>query len=91
MTETREKLHFEIFIAMNEHGDVAFGHTAAEAKEILLDNYECACVRVVAIGATMTPPSVETGPHVEIPDAAGETVEVAGNLSGAPLRLWPNT
>lgn len=76
MTEKPEKLNFEIFIAMNEGGDVAFGTSANEAKELLVDNYESLAVRIVAIGVAMTPPAIETGPHVDIPDNAGETVEV---------------
>jgi hypothetical protein len=74
-----DKVHFEIFIAMNENGDVEFGHSAEEARETLLENYESNTIRSVVLLAKMTPPALEAGPEVEIPDNARETVEVTSS------------
>lgn len=85
MSDQSEKLHFEIFVAMNEEGDVEFGHTAEESRELLLQEHECNAIRIVAIGAAMARPRVELGPHVDIPDTVGATVEVDPIDGASPI------
>jgi len=56
MTDTPNRKHFEVFLAMNEDGDFEIGTDAEEAADRLAGNcggYQC---RIVRIGGWMHPP-----------------------------------
>jgi hypothetical protein len=75
MSDKPNKAHFEVFIAMNEEGDIEVGTDAEDAADRLSGNqggYHC---RIVRIGGFMTPPRLAEL-TVDIPDDAGETQSI---------------
>jgi hypothetical protein len=68
-----EKRSVEIWVAMNDDGDVAASvDGGAEARELLIDNHGGAAVRTVKLTVQMAPPEIPEI-EVEIADEAGET------------------
>lgn len=83
MNETMtEKKEIEIFIVMDSDGDYAASADpdgAVEAFAAAIGGH--AVRRMVKIKVCMSPPAIEDGPTMEIPDAAGIDLQVDGEAA----------
>ena len=67
--------NFEIFVCMNEQGDIGLGRDAEKAFANLLNHYQSRVVRTVAIQVALARPVIEVA-AVDIAEDAGDTVQV---------------
>jgi hypothetical protein len=73
----RKQRGVEIFVAMNEDGDVAVSDDCGgDASQRLTENCGGIAIRVASFTIHMMPPAVESGPAVTIPDSAGTTEQI---------------
>jgi len=71
-----EKKEIEIFVAMNEDGDFVAHEDGDEVGGILAENHGGSMRRIVKITVCMAPPTIESGPTIDIPDTAGTTEQI---------------
>jgi hypothetical protein len=71
-----DKHKIEVWIAMNEDGDYVVGTDENEASERFDEQIGGFARRVAKLNVKMAPPVIEEI-EVDIPDTAGETIEVA--------------
>lgn len=75
----------EIYLVMDPDGDYAVGVDFDEATANYNEMYGSpGPLRIVRLTARMTPPCVEDGPAVDVPDAAGDVIETDVSPSVAP-------
>jgi hypothetical protein len=67
--------NIEIFISMNEEGEVGIGTSAEDAATNLLDNHGAFAMRTVCLNVAMAKPEMQNV-DVTVPDEAGSTVVV---------------
>lgn len=79
-----EKIEIEVWIIMDEDGDYAVGGDRDEAIENFDNNIGGSGPRrVVKRTMLMTPPAVEEGPEIDIPDNAGEIEDASDEAEAA--------
>jgi hypothetical protein len=72
-----EKKEFELFIIMDADGDLAVDGDESVAKDLFDENIGGSGPRrIVKLKVLMSPPAVEEGPEVDIPDSAGTTTHI---------------
>jgi hypothetical protein len=72
-----EKVSIEIWIVMDADGDFAVDGDESVAKDLFDENIGGSGPRrIVKLKVLMSPPAVEDGPTVDIPDSAGITTHI---------------
>jgi hypothetical protein len=72
-----EKVSIEIWIVMDADGDFAVDGDEGVAKDLFDENIGGSGPRrIVKLKVLMSPPAVEDGPEVDIPDSAGATTHI---------------